>query len=376
MADDVRRRDELISDFVFNLFGCAAENIGIAFGGIPVKVMIIGGAGFIGCNAAKWFLDDGQNVVVVDNLSRAGTRTNLEWLQANNDFTFVEQDIRHAAGIEEVFARHNDVELILHLAGQVAVTTSVVDPRDDMENNLIGTFNVLEAMRKHAGNAVLIYSSTNKVYGGMEDVSVVEEKFRYRYKKLASGVSEKRGLDFHSPYGCSKGAADQYVHDYARIYQLKTVVFRQSCIYGYRQFGVEDQGWVAWFTIASVLGKPLTIFGDGKQVRDVLFIDDLIQGYYLAYQHIKSTSGQVYNIGGGPANTLSLLELIELLSELNNREINTSFSDWRPGDQPVFICDTSKARQDFTWKPRISPQAGVTMLYNWVVENKALFTTT
>ena len=338
-----------------------------------MKVMIIGGAGFIGCNAAKWFLKDGQEVVVVDNLSRVGTEKNLQWLQDSHDFTFIKEDTRNTEGMSKLFSAHADVDLILHLAGQVAVTTSVVDPRNDLENNLLVTFEVLEAMRTYSPDAVLIYSSTNKVYGGMEDEPVILGEQRYSFERLPGGVPETRNLDFHSPYGCSKGAADQYVFDYARIYNLKTVVFRQSCIYGYRQFGVEDQGWVAWFTIAAVMGKPLTIFGNGKQVRDVLFIDDLINSYCLAYEHIQTTRGQAYNIGGGPENTMSLLELITQLEELTDRKINPGYGDWRKGDQPIFVCDVGKAKNDFAWSPQVSPHEGVKLLHDWVSANKHLF---
>lgn len=229
----------------------------------------------------------------------------------------------------------------------------------------------------------------------MEDIATVERNGRYEYRDLPNGIPENRILDFHSPYGCSKGAADQYVRDYSRIYGLKTVVFRQSCIYGYRQFGVEDQGWVAWFIIAIILGKPLTIYGDGKQVRDVLFIEDLVAGYDAAIRNIDKTAGQVYNVGGGAGNQMSLLELIAFLekfqgvsqqrnglsdglgtaslSETAGKKIEYKFSDWRPGDQPVFVCDIAKAKRDFGWEPKVSVEQGVKKLFDWVSENKNLF---
>jgi CDP-paratose 2-epimerase len=335
--------------------------------------LITGGAGFIGTNAADYYLKNGHKVIVFDNLSRKGTDHNLTWLQDQygESLEFVKGDI--SKDFDLLKQTVQGVDVILHFAAQVAVTTSVVDPREDFEINALGTFNLLEAMRETKSEATLVYSSTNKVYGGMEDIEVTERNGRYEYKDLLSGVPEDRLLDFHSPYGCSKGAADQYVRDYARIYGLKTVVFRQSCIYGYRQFGVEDQGWVAWFTIAAMLEKPLTIYGDGKQVRDVLFIEDLIRAYDMAIENIDKTAGQVYNIGGGPNYQLSLLELLDHLENFFDKKIPYKFDDWRPGDQPVFVCDVSKAEREFGWKPQISVAEGVKKLAAWIEEHKALF---
>jgi CDP-paratose 2-epimerase len=207
----------------------------------------------------------------------------------------------------------------------------------------------------------------------MTDIKIVEKKGKYAYSKIPNGISEERLLDFHSPYGCSKGTADQYMVDYARIYNLRTVVFRQSCIYGYRQFGIEDQGWVAWFTIAAMLDKPLTIYGDGKQVRDVLFIEDLADAYESAIKNIEKVKGQAFNIGGGPKNTMSLLELIKFLEKFFGKKIPLKFAEWRPGDQPVFVCDIAKAKKVFGWIPKTSPEAGVKLLYEWVREHKGLF---
>lgn len=312
-------------------------------------------------------------MTIVDNFSRNGTEENLKWLTANHTerLKVVRADIRTEH--EALKSAVASADTVLHLAAQVAVTTSVVNPREDFEINALGTFNVLEAMRQTNSKAVLIYSSTNKVYGGMEDIETVERNGRYEYKDLPFGIPENRLLDFHSPYGCSKGAADQYVRDYARIYGLKTVVFRQSCIYGYRQFGVEDQGWVAWFTIATLLNKGLTIYGDGKQVRDVLFIDDLVAAYEAAAKNIEVTCGRAYNIGGGPEFQMSLLELLAYLEEFFGRKIERKFSDWRPGDQPVFVCDIRKAEQDFGWKPKVGVKEGVQKLTSWVQENPELF---
>jgi CDP-paratose 2-epimerase len=336
------------------------------------SILITGGAGFIGANAAHRFIQDGWSVTVWDNLSRPGGEKNLSWLRESGSFAFERLDIRHATRVEENLAGRR-FDLILHCAGQVAVTSSVANPREDFECNALGTFNLLEGMRRHAPKAMLIYASTNKVYGRMDDLPVVERGGRYEYASQPQGLSERFPLDFYSPYGCSKGAADQYVRDYARIFGLATVCFRQSCIYGQRQFGIEDQGWVAWFIIAHALGRPVTIYGDGRQTRDVLFIDDLIESYQLAYEHRVKTSGQVYNIGGGPANQLSLLELLRFIEQKRGRKSEVRFGDWRPGDQRVFVADITKAKNDFGWQPRHDWQTGGSKLIEWVDANLDLF---
>ncbi len=338
-----------------------------------MKIIITGGAGFIGANAASRCLKRGDQVVVIDNLSRDGVRKNLEWLQPQGALEFLKLDIRNADELARAFRQHRDADRVLHLAAQVAVTTSVRDPREDFEINALGAFNVLEAMRLAHMDAPIVYSSTNKVYGEMASVGVVEAGGRYAYQSAPFGVSEEHNLDFHSPYGCSKGAADQYVIDYHRIYGLRTIVFRQSCIYGYRQFGAEDQGWVAWFMIASQLGRPITIYGDGKQVRDILFIDDLLNAYDAAFANADNAAGRVYNIGGGPANVLSLRELLAFIDKRRGSKLPFSSSGWRPGDQKVFVSDIRRAAAELGWAPKITCAQGLDLLYDWVGENRPLF---
>ncbi len=337
------------------------------------KILVTGGCGFIGSNLMDRLLTRGANAVAFDNLSRRGATKNAEWLRDkyNSKFELIRGDIRDPRSIADA-AR--DADVIFHLAAQVAVTTSVTNPREDFDINAVGTFNTLEAARASGRNPIFVFASTNKVYGEMEDVAVVERPTRYEYRDLKDGASEAQPLDFHSPYGCSKGSADQYVRDYARIYNLPSVVFRQSCIYGYRQFGEEDQGWVAWFVIAAVKDRPITIFGDGKQVRDVLFIDDLLDVYDAAVERIDKVAGKVYNIGGGPSNTMSVwTEAGPLLERLHGRKIPVTYGDWRPGDQKVCVYDISKARRELGWTPKIGVKTGVERLYRWVKENASLF---
>ncbi len=339
------------------------------------KWIVTGGAGFIGCHAASRFHAQGDEVIAVDNLSRRGAEENLAWLREQGVERFVALDVRDARGLHDLLAEHADADAVLHLAGQVAVTTSVVDPRADFEVNALGTFNVLEAVRVAAkGGPAVLYSSTNKVYGHLDHVEVVQRDGRYAYAGLPFGVDEREPLDFHSPYGCSKGAGDQYVRDYARIYGLKTVTFRQSCIFGTRQFGIEDQGWIAWFCLAATRGQAFTIFGDGRQIRDTLWVDDLIDAYQLALGRIESIKGEVFNIGGGPANTLSLLELVEALGRHFGRDLDPAFDAWRPGDQRVFVADIRKAERLLGWRPRVATAEGVARLLEWVDGNRKLFT--
>ncbi len=336
--------------------------------------LITGGAGFIGTNYASRLIERGEHPTIFDNLSRAGTPGNIQWLRDTygvDSFEMIEGDVRDAGAISSAI---QGAELVLHLAAQVAVTTSVIDPRTDFEINALGTFNVLEAARNSSQKPVIIYSSTNKVYGDLEDVEVAEGEKSYYFPDHPEGISESQLMDFHSPYGCSKGAGDQYVRDYHRIFGLPTVVFRQSCIYGTHQFGIEDQGWVAWFVIAAVTGKPITIFGDGKQVRDLLFVDDLIAAYDLAAENIDKTAGQIYNIGGGQENTLSIWkEFGPLLEKELGQEIPVSRENWRPGDQRVFVADIRKAARDLGWKPKIGVELGIQKLFKWVKANRDLF---
>lgn len=339
-----------------------------------MNILITGGAGFIGCNTARHHLEQGHRVVIFDNLSRQGALHNLRWLQGlGGDRVIVHQgDVRHATELEAAFTIRPD--RIYHLAGQVAVTTSVAQPRDDFESNALGTFNVLEATRRHAPEALLIYSSTNKVYGEMSASEVVEQETCYTYRNLPHGIPETQPLDFHSPYGCSKGCGDQYVRDYARIYGLRTVVMRQSCIYGTRQFGVEDQGWIAHFCLAARARKPISIYGDGKQVRDVLWIGDLIEAYECAARHSEQAVGEVFNIGGGPANTLSVWkEFGPLLNRHAGYEVDIRMGPWRPGDQRVYFSDIRKAQRLLQWTPRTSFAQGLEKLWNWIQSEAPLF---
>lgn len=339
-----------------------------------MKVLITGGAGFIGCHTAHRFIRRGDEVTIYDNLSRRGGRFNLEWLRSAHGadaFRLFEADLRD---FDQLRAAARGQDLVVHLAGQVAVTTSVDDPRSDFEDNALGTFNALEAARLSDSNPIFIYASTNKVYGGMEDMAVIEESTRYNYRDFPHGIPESRPLDFHSPYGCSKGTGDQYVRDYARIYGLRTVVFRQSAIYGPRQFGIEDQGWIAWFVIASVTGKAITIYGDGKQVRDVLYVDDLVDAYEAAIARIDRAAGQVFNVGGGSNNVLSIWsEFGPMLEELLGHDVKVGRGEWRPGDQRIYVSDIRKAQNLLDWSPRVAPIDGVRRVYEWVVSHRTLF---
>lgn len=337
-----------------------------------MNVLVTGGCGFIGCNTAARLLETGHAVTVYDDLSRPLTDLNLTWLQGRGAVTHIKADVRDRAALAAAVQAER-FDAIIHLAAQVAVTTSITNPVHDFEVNALGTFNVLEVVRQFSPATIVINASTNKVYGKLAGLPVEENPRRYAIPRLPEGVEECHPVDFFSPYGCSKGSADQYVVDYARIFGLRTVNLRQSCIYGRRQFGVEDQGWVAWFTIAHTMGRPVTIYGNGKQVRDVLFVDDLVDCYLACIDRIDRVAGQTFNVGGGPANSLSLLEFLDLLQEFSGRPVAHAFSDWRPGDQPVYVSNIAKAASRLEWSPQIGVRAGVKALYDWVATNRGLF---
>ncbi len=336
------------------------------------RVLVLGGAGFIGSNAADKFLKQGHEVTVFDNFSRIGSPLNAEWLKKNHaNVKVVKGDILHDRKLLEENVK--DKDLVVHMAAQIAMTRAVANPEEDFDINVRGTMHVLEAMRKSKSNATMVFASTNKVYGKLSHIPVEEKQKRYDYKELKSGVSEEFPLDFNSIYACSKGACDQYVRDYANTYGLHNVVFRQSCIYGPRQFGIEEQGWLSWLTIAALKNKKITLYGNGKQVRDVLFIDDLVNAFELAHKNISRTKGQVYNIGGGPKFTLSLLELLDEIEMHLGKKIPFSYGDWRPGDQYIFVCDISKMKKDTGWEPKVSQKEGVKRLVEWTKENQKDF---
>ncbi len=337
----------------------------------PRPVLITGGAGFIGSNLADRLLRLGRPVMILDNLSRVGVEHNVRYLwDTYGDLLEVHVgDVRNKGLVEKLAAR---CESIFHFAAQVAVTTSLTDPADDFETNLQGTLNVLEAARRQDPLPPVLFTSTNKVYGDLQDVELVPVGKRHvprDHGTRVSGISEARPLDFHSPYGCSKGAADQYVLDYARMYGLPGVVFRMSCIYGRRQLGTEDQGWVAHFALQMLRDGPLTLYGDGRQVRDILYIDDLLDAMLLAAEHIQAVAGKAFNIGGGPDNAVSLLEVIEQLSELSGVQPEIRYGPRRKGDQSYYVSDFHRFSQATGWTPRVSAQRGVPRLYHWILEN-------
>jgi CDP-paratose 2-epimerase len=331
-------------------------------------ILITGGAGFVGSNLAHRLLSNGHRVRLLDNLSRTGVERNLRWLiETHGDLVDIEvPDVRNLSIIKQAV---KDASQVFHFAAQVAVTSSLIDPIEDFEINARGTLNVLEAIRSRENPPPLVFTSTNKVYGNLTDLKFNKQGNRYAPLDgviCERGINEDRPLDFHSPYGCSKGAADQYVTDYARTYRIPAVVFRMSCIYGPHQYGNEDQGWVAHFVIRSISGAPITIYGDGMQVRDILFIDDLVDAFLLAQQHMKKLAGNAFNIGGGPTNSISLLELLDLLAELHGGDISVRFEDWRAADQRYYVADTSKFSGLTGWQPRVSVREGVRRLYEWI----------
>jgi CDP-paratose 2-epimerase len=349
-----------------------AEMIGCQDDARPV--MITGGAGFVGVNLAARLAGQGKQVLIFDNFSRAGVEKNLAWLRNRfGDRIVVERaDIRDRQAVERSVRRSGR---IFHLAAQVAVTSSVADPRQDFEINAGGTLNILEAVRQCPSPPPLVFTSTNKVYGHIEGTTFTEHPSAYIPDDpdlQIRGISEKQHLDLYSPYGCSKGAADQYVMDYARIFGLKTVVLRMSCIYGPHQFGTEDQGWVAHFIIRALQNEPIIIYGNGKQVRDLLYVDDLVDALLLCQAGMNELRGRAFNIGGGPSRAISLLDFLALIEKLHGRQVEFAFSSWRPGDQVYYVADTASFGEATGWQPRVDIPSGSENLYRWLKLNTAL----
>lgn len=334
--------------------------------------LVTGGAGFIGANLAHRLLLAGRRVRILDNLSRPGVEQNLQWLreQHGDRLQVAVADVRDAAAVSRAVTGCAGV---YHFAAQVAVTTSLDDPREDFGVNAQGTLNVLEAARAQRKPPFVLLTSTNKVYGDLADLALQAVGQHHLPTDLgvrARGVSEARPLDFHSPYGCSKGAADQYVLDYARSYGLRTLVFRMSCIYGPRQFGTEDQGWVAHFILRALRGESITLYGDGRQVRDVLYIDDLVAAFLLAGQDAQALAGRAFNIGGGPANAISLLDLLDRIEALHGERPRVAFDDWRTGDQRYYVSDTRAFEQATGWRPKVQARDGIGRLYDWITMHR------
>lgn len=334
-----------------------------------MTVLVTGGAGFVGSNVVHSLLSSGENVRVLDNLSRSGVEKNLRWLTETHGSKLDVRigDVRDPVAVRESV---HGVDHVYHFAAQVAVTTSLTDPVADFQVNALGTLNVLEAVRAEERPPSLVYTSTNKVYGALGDLALVSGATRYTpddASVAAHGIGEARPLSFHSPYGCSKGTADQYVLDYAHTYGLRAVVFRMSCIYGPRQLGNEDQGWVAHFLVRALRGEPLAIYGDGKQVRDVLFVDDLVAAFSRARARIEELSGRAFNMGGGPGNTLSLAELIALVERMTRRRLRIAYEPWRRADQRYYVSDTGAFERATGWTASTPVSEGVAKLHDWLV---------
>ncbi len=346
---------------------------------MPKRILVTGGAGLVGSHTAEYYAKKGDEVIVLDNLMRSqlfgydkkSVEYNWNYLVKYKNIKRIKGDVRNEKDVLKAIG--DGVDVVIHTAGQPGVPLSVRIPREDFSINAFGTLNVLECLRQKSKNAVFIYCSTNKVYGeNVDKIPLKELKTRYAYKKI-KGVSENMPIDHtgHTPYGVSKYVGDIYTQEYAHIYGMKTAVFRMSCIYGTRQFGFEDQGWVAWFIIAALFGRPITIYGNGKQVRDLLYVDDLVEAYDKFVE--SDFKHAVFNIGGGPKNTTSLLEFLDILEKETGQRSRTTFSNWRPSDQKVYISDISKVKEALNWKPKIAPKKGMKKLINWVGENKELF---
>jgi CDP-paratose 2-epimerase len=334
-----------------------------------MKALITGGAGFIGCNLADRLASEGAEVVVFDALARAGVERNLAWLRKRHgaQITSITSDVRDTQAVADAAS---DVDVIFHLAAQVAVTTSLVDPMEDFEVNIRGALNVLEAARRR--RTPVVFASTNKVYGDLGDIPLELASEAYRPRETAlqlRGVDEHRSLAFHTPYGCSKGAADQYVLDYARSFDLPTCVLRMSCIYGPHQMGTEDQGWVAHFLIRALQGHPISIYGDGRQVRDILYVDDAVGAYVAAFRRIERVAGRAFNLGGGPPNAVSLLQLVAHIEQVIGRKVALEFADWRAGDQRYYVSDASAARRELALPEARAWRSGVLALAEWLSVN-------
>jgi CDP-paratose 2-epimerase len=335
-----------------------------------MKYLITGGCGFVGSNLASEVLAKGKELYVFDNLYREGAYKNLEWLKSKGDFKFIHADIRNWNDVENVI-KSIKPDVIFHLAGQVAMTTSVENPRMDFEVNALGSLNILESVRKYSPDSIVIYSSTNKVYGDLEHLNYEETETRYVAVDYPNGFDENLKLDFRSPYGCSKGATDQYMLDYARMFGLKTVVFRHSSIFGGRQFSTYDQGWIGWFCQKALETKKglideFTISGNGKQVRDVLHAEDVVDLYFKAVERIEEARGQAFNIGGGMKNSISLLELFDILDKELGVKLRYKKLPWRVSDQKVFVADITKARKRVGWQPEIDKFGGIKKMLEWV----------
>lgn len=336
-----------------------------------MKYLVFGGCGFLGSNLANEVLRRGDELLVFDNLSRQGSDQNLEWLKKQGQFRMIQEDVKSFEKVEACIKEYHP-DVIFQTAGQVAMTTSLASPRLDFNTNILGSFNVLEAIRMHAPDAKVFFSSTNKVYGDLENIRYEETESRFTCPDFPNGFPESMSLDFRTPYGCSKGAADQYFKDYAQCYGIQSVVFRHSSIFGGRQFSTSDQGWIGWFVKQALdikkgkLQKPFSISGTGKQVRDVLFASDLVKCYFSALENIEKTKGQVFNIGGGVNNSLSLLELFKLLEKELQIEMNFTCLPPRQSDQKVFIADNSKAKNVFGWSPVVSKDEGLKEMIDWM----------
>lgn len=339
-----------------------------------MRYLVTGGCGFVGANISRAVQERGDELFVFDNLSRHGTEKNLEWLKQQGRLQFSKADTRDFSALEAVVKSFRP-EVIVHLAGQVAMTTSLADPHLDFETNVVGGHNVLECVRRFSPETIVLYSSTNKVYGDLEQVEYEEGPQRYTAPRHPQGFDEQLPLDFRSPYGCSKGATDQYMLDYARMFGLRTVVFRHSSIFGTRQFSTFDQGWVGWFVKQAILNKkgkakePFTISGNGKQVRDVLFADDLVEVYFSAIREIDAVRGQVFNIGGGMSNSLSLLELFQTLERWLDIKLAYTQLPWRQSDQKVFVADIGKAQQLLHWQPKVTAEFGLRQMIEWTQQD-------